>query len=243
MNNVNKYTNHSYKVIHLNYKLPLSDDVTVISVLLHLNGDIDTKNFSFYATQSIFSKPGNYKISLSIDLTVIDKFTILGKTDSRAFNISRMFDGYNKRFYNKTTTRRLPLLPSLGRNRVQIGDFYFDFFINCIAIYLIRLLKMFERGGRNYLNYKLLTFSCGFKPMIVTGKRIQTFDPIFDADIFLTFSGKSCCTRSSIKVPWFQVLWYRGKFQHCIWRVKIIKKRIISFRHVFRYSKLYWEVL
>ena len=153
MNNVNKYTNHSYKVIHLNYKLPLSDDVTVISVLLHLNGDIDTKNFSFYATQSIFSKPGNYKISLSIDLTVIDKFTILGKTDSRAFNISRMFDGYNKRFYNKTTTRRLPLLPSLGRNRVQIGDFYFDFFINCIAIYLIRLLKMFERGGRNYLKY------------------------------------------------------------------------------------------
>ena len=152
MNNVNKYTNRSYKVIHPNYKLPLSNDVTVISVLLHLNGDVDTNNFSFYATHSVFSKPGNYKISLSHELTVIDNFTIIGKTDSRAFNISWRFDGYNKKFYNKTTTRRIPLLPSRGRNKVQIADFYFDLFINCIAIYLIRLLKMFERGGRNYLN-------------------------------------------------------------------------------------------
>ena len=150
MNNLNKCSNHSYKVIDFKYKLPLNNEVTVISVLLHLNGNFDTNNFSFYASHSFSPKPGNYKVSF--ELTVIDILTIPHKTNSRAFNITWRFDGYSERFYNKMTTRRLLSFPLCGRNRVQIGDFYFDFFINCITIYLIRLLKMFERGGRNYLN-------------------------------------------------------------------------------------------
>ena len=86
LNNLNKCSNHSYKVIDFKYKLPLNNEVTVISVLLHLNGNFDTNNFSFYASHSFSPKPGNYKVSF--ELTVIDILTIPHKTNSRAFNIT-----------------------------------------------------------------------------------------------------------------------------------------------------------